>query len=303
MDKQQYAQQLQLLTKAPVLVDAPMSSYTTWKIGGPADLLLQPADTDELAAIMAYLHEHDLPWIAIGNGSNLLVGDKGIRGAVIRTANCLTGTRWLGDTVTAGAGVLLPRLAIEAAERSLGGLAFAGGIPGSIGGAVRMNAGAYGYNIGPLVTAIEVVEYNGHKRTIGAEELTFAYRNSNLFDVPAIVANVTLQLPACPREESLAQIRHYNQQRCLKQPLEFPSCGSVFRNPEGDHAGRLVEVTGLRGLRVGNAQVSVKHGNFIVNLGGATAADVRGVIEEVQQRVYANTGFKLEPEVKMIGEF
>lgn len=198
---------------------------------------------------------------------------------------------------------MLPTLAIEAAERAFCGMEFAAGIPGSIGGAVRMNAGAYGNNIGEYVTQVEAIEYNGTIKIISAEELSFAYRESNLFDLEAIVSSVTLRLPSGNREQSLEKIQELLRLRSLKQPLEFPSCGSVFRNPANDHAGRLVEIAGLRGMQIGGAAVSKKHGNFIVNVGGARARDVRALIADVQKRVEDFSGIHLEPEVKFVGEF
>jgi len=294
---------LQQFLKKPILYDEPMRLHTTWKIGGPADLFLQPADEDELAQVLKFLHENEIPWLAIGNGSNLLVGDKGIRGAVIKMGEAFSGTHWEENTVEVKAGTLLAVLSLEAAERSFSGLEFARGIPGSMGGAVRMNAGAYGGNIGNYVIRVNGVSFTGEPVTVEGEALSFAYRNSSLFDLDAIVTRVTLKLEPGNREQSLEMMKDFLQRRSLAQPLEYPSCGSVFRNPPNEHAGLLVENTGLRGLKIGNAQVSLKHGNFIVNLGGATAADVRELISEVQEQVYAYTGIRLEPEVKFVGEF
>ncbi len=296
-------QEIQGLLHLPVRKDEPMSAHTTWRIGGPADLYVQPTEEDELASLLSYLHTHEIPWLVIGNGSNLLVGDKGVRGVVIKMGEAFSGTTWTENTVEAKAGTLLSVLALEAAERSATGLEFARGIPGSIGGAVRMNAGAYGGNIGNFVTQVHGVSYSGEKVSVAGEEITFAYRNSSLFALDAVVTRVVLALQPGNREESMALMREYLQRRSFAQPLEYPSCGSVFRNPPNQHAGLLIENTGLRGLKCGQAQVSVKHGNFIVNLGNATAAEVRELIEMVQEKVYDFTGVKLEPEVKFIGEF
>jgi len=303
LDMNKVGEALQQFLKKPILYDEPMRLHTTWKIGGPADLFLQPADEDELAQVLKFLHENEIPWLAIGNGSNLLVGDKGIRGAVIKMGEAFSGTHWEENTVEVKAGTLLAVLSLEAAERSFSGLEFARGIPGSMGGAVRMNAGAYGGNIGNYVIRVNGVSFTGEPVTVEGEALSFAYRNSSLFDLDAIVTRVTLKLEPGNREQSLEMMKDFLQRRSLAQPLEYPSCGSVFRNPPNEHAGLLVENTGLRGLKIGNAQVSLKHGNFIVNLGGATAADVRELISEVQEQVYAYTGIRLEPEVKFVGEF
>lgn len=303
LDIQQTGMELQAFLQQPVLTQEAMSAHTTWKIGGPADLFLQPSSEQELQQVLAYLYTHEIPWLVIGNGSNLLVGDKGIRGAVIKMGEAFSGSAWRGQDVEVCSGMLLAALALEAAERSLCGIEFARGIPGSVGGAVRMNAGAYGGNIGNFVTAVHGVSYTGEPVHVSGEQITFAYRNSSLFDLDAVVTRVCLHLELGDREEIMALMKDYAQRRSKAQPLEYPSCGSVFRNPPNDHAGRLVEMTGLRGLRNGNAAVSQKHGNFIINLGGATAAEVRELIELVQDRVYQYAGVHLEPEVRFMGEF
>ena len=303
MDIKQTASELQAFLQQPVLCEEAMSAHTTWKIGGPADLFLQPSSEEELQKILSYLYQHELPWLVIGNGSNLLVGDKGVRGAVIKMGDAFAGSTWRGQEVEACSGMLLATLALEAAERSFQGIEFARGIPGSVGGAVRMNAGAYGGNIGNFVTAVSGISYTGEPIRVQGEQITFAYRNSSLFDLDAIVTRVCLRLEPGDRDAIMDLMKDYAQRRSKAQPLEYPSCGSVFRNPPNDHAGHLVEITGLRGLRNGNAAVSQKHGNFIINLGGATAAQVRELIELVQERVYQYAGIHLEPEVRFVGEF
>ncbi len=303
MNKTEWQAALQAIVQKPVLIDASMRNYTTWKIGGKADYLVEPSNEDELANLLAFLNEKEMPWQVLGHGSNILVGDKGIRGIIIRMGEAFSNAKWKDNTVYAQAGKMLPQLALEAAERSLSGLEFAAGIPGSLGGAIRMNAGAYGSTIGQYVTKVEIIEYTGQRRILDSSDITFAYRNSSLFDIEAIVCGVMLTLPQGNREDSLAEIKRLLQQRSLHQPLEFPSCGSVFRNPANDHAGRLIELANLRGMQIGGAMVSKKHGNFIINLGGARAKDVHELIEEIQKRVYEYAGINLEPEVKMIGEF
>lgn len=300
---EKYADALQKLMQKPVILNEPMSKHTTWKIGGPADLFLRPSGQEELGAVLAFIHQEGLPFLVIGNGSNILVGDKGIRGAVIQLGSSYSQRHWREEGVKALAGAMLPALAIEAAERSFGGMEFAAGIPGSLGGAVRMNAGAYGNTIGQYVTKVEAFEYNGSIKTITAEELSFAYRESNLFALDLIVSSVTLKLKKGNRKESLEKIQDLLRKRSLTQPLEFPSCGSVFRNPLNDHAGRLIERAGLRGMQIGGAAVSKKHGNFIINLGGALAMDVQQLIAEITRRVEESTGLHLETEVKLVGEF
>ena len=303
MDIQQTATELQRILRQPVLMQEPMSAHTTWKIGGPADLFLQPASEEELSALLSYLHTKEIPWLVVGNGSNLLVGDQGVRGAVIKMGEAFSGSTWRGQEVDVCSGMLLAALALEAAEHALTGLEYARGIPGSVGGAVRMNAGAYGGNIGNAVTQVRGISYTGEPVLVSGEQITFSYRNSSLFDLDAIITRVNLHLEPGNRDEIMEQMKEYAQRRSLSQPLEYPSCGSVFRNPPNDHAGHLVEMAGLRGLRNGNAAVSQKHGNFIINLGGATAAQVRELIELVQERVYQYAGIRLEPEVRFVGVF
>lgn len=287
---------------APQL-DVPLREHTTWRIGGPADVLATPSDEDELAAVLAFVHENHIPWLVIGNGSNLLVADRGVRGVVVKMAEPFSRAVWRGEEVEAMAGMLLAALALEAAERGLQGLEFARGIPGSVGGGVRMNAGAYDGRLGDFVTGVTAVDYRGKRVTLGRDEITFAYRNSSLFDLDAVITRVSLRLQPGERDEIMARMKDYSQRRSLAQPLEFPSCGSVFRNPEGDHAGHLIEMAGLRGVKINGAEVSQKHGNFIINRGNATAADVRELIELVQERVYAYAGVRLTPEVKFVGDF
>ncbi|MCL1905510.1 MAG: UDP-N-acetylmuramate dehydrogenase [Clostridiales bacterium] len=303
MNKKELKSALAAILREPVQTDVPMLKHTTWQIGGRADNMAYPADEEELSALLKFLTAENMPWMVIGNGSNILVGDKGIRGVVIRLGENFSFTEWREQSVTAGAGKMLPALALEAAERGLVGLEFAAGIPGSLGGAVRMNAGAYGSAIGEFVTKIEVMEYSGQKCVLEASDMTFSYRVSSLFDMDVVVCRVSLALDTGSREYSMGEMQRLLHLRGLNQPLEFPSCGSVFRNPPNDHAGRLIELANLRGLQIGGAAVSKKHGNFIINLGGARAKDVKDLIEEVQQRVYDYSGIRLEPEVRMVGEF
>jgi UDP-N-acetylmuramate dehydrogenase len=303
MNKETLAAELQAFLREPVKIDAPLASLTTWNIGGPADILVYPSSEDELAAVLAYLAARDIHWLVIGNGSNLLAGDLGFRGVVIKMGEPFASVQWRGLTVEASAGILLCTLALEAAERGAAGLEFARGIPGSLGGAVRMNAGAYGNFIGQFVTQINAVDYRGERITLGREEVEFSYRDSSLFQLSAVISRVTLELQPGEREQIMAKIKEYQQKRSLSQPLEFASCGSVFRNPANDYAGRLIQLAGLQGMQIGGVAVSKKHGNFFVNLGGATAADARELIAEVQRQVYEYSGVHLEPEVKIVGEF
>ncbi|MCL1816136.1 MAG: UDP-N-acetylmuramate dehydrogenase [Clostridiales bacterium] len=303
MDKAEWLEAFASILTAGAKSNVPMSKHTTWRIGGRADFMVMPATEEELSKLLKLLTAEKMPWLVIGNGSNVLVGDKGIRGTVIKMGENFSTTTWQGRQVIVGAGKMLPDLARQAAGNSLGGLEFAAGIPGSLGGALRMNAGAYGSCIGDYVSEIEVLEHNGEKRILKAADISFAYRDSSLLNMEAVVCRVTLDLLAGEVDKSLDEIARLQHLRNLNQPLEFPSCGSVFRNPPNDHAGRLIELANLRGLQIGGAAVSKKHGNFIINLGGARAKDVCELITEVIDKVYNYSGIRLVPEVRMVGEF
>lgn len=287
---------------------APMREYTSWQIGGPADWLLEPCDYAGALSVMEYCQREEIPLTVIGRGTNLLVSDKGIRGVVLRIGENLSRVEYLpGGLVCAEAGVLLAALSRQTAEDGLSGLEWACGIPGNLGGALMMNAGAYGSSIGEYVTEVEAAAYNEAEnksavlQRLSGEQLHFGYRSGCL--APGMVAlRVTLRLRPGNAEKSLAEIAGILQSRRQNQPLDYPSAGSVFRNPEGSHAGYLIEQAGCKGLTVGGAQVSEKHGNFIINMGGATAADVLALIDKVQGIVAAKSGYELEREVRLLGE-
>lgn len=287
--------------KGEVLIDAPMKQYTTWKIGGPADCLVLPKDAEDIAAAIRFAAEHEIPYRVIGNGSNLLVLDGGIEGMVIRVGESISDFTIDGTLLTAGAGCILARMARETAKRGFRGIEWAAGIPASLGGAAYMNAGAYGHCFYETLEAVEMIDRQGNIRMISAEELSSSYRHTSLMDDNAIVTKVMIRLEHGDKEALMASVEETLRSRREKQPLDLPSAGSVFKNPEGSHAGYLVELSGLRGKRIGNAQVSEKHGNFIVNLGDCTAADVLALIAEVQAEVKQQQGYELETEVLLIG--
>ena len=289
-------------TAKELLLEEPMAKHTSFRIGGPADVLAQPADEAELAALLKRAAEHAVPVTLIGNGSNLLVRDKGIRGLVIKLSNSFSDMKALGNELTFGSGISLAMASKKAASLSLSGLEFAVGIPGTIGGAVYMNAGAYDGEMAKVVTCVRVMDMQGKISELQASELDFAYRHTALQNSGWIVISVTVALQPGEAESIAAKMADFSQRRISKQPLELPSAGSMFKRPVGYFAGTLIEQTGLKGYTVGGAQVSTKHAGFVVNVGGATAKDVLQLISDVQSKVFAAHGVRLEPEVLVLGE-
>ena len=307
------------LPQLSLMKDEPMKKHTTFRIGGPADYYAEP-DVSQISKLIEIAKACDMPVAVIGNGSNLLVGDKGIRGLVIgigkgmsaidvteavaqqSTAQDFT-AQGNGRIITAGAGAILAAVAAKAAEASLSGLEFASGIPGSVGGAVVMNAGAYGGEIKDVLIDATVLTAEGELKTVTRDELDLSYRHSIVPEKGYIVLSARFMLTPKPQDEIKAYMAELRAKRVEKQPLEYPSAGSTFKRPEGYFAGKLIMDAGLRGYSVGDAQVSGKHCGFVVNKGEATAADVLTLIKDVQETVLKQFGVKLEPEVKMIGEF
>ena len=285
-----------------VLRDEPMSSHTTFRIGGPADYFVMPSSAGEIRRITELCTDQKIPYYVIGNGSNLLVGDKGYRGVIIQVFKNMRDIQVEGETVRAQAGALLSKVA-AAYEAELEGFEFASGIPGTLGGAVRMNAGAYGGEIKHVLKSAEVLTPEGEVLTLSAEEMKLGYRTSIVSKMDYVVLGAELSLKKGKKEEIRAKMDELKEKRVSKQPLEYGSAGSTFKRPEGYFAGKLIEDAGLRGFRVGNAQVSEKHCGFVINLGGATAREVSELMESVVRKVEAASGVRLEPEVKRIGEF
>ena len=292
-----------LLGGAKVFVNEAMASHTTFKIGGPADYFVKPETVEELAAVLKLCKEEEVPYFILGNGSNLLVGDKGFRGVVIQLYKNFDGMTIEGTTVTAKAGAMLVRVAKESGKAGLTGLEFASGIPGTIGGAMVMNAGAYGGEMKDVVTSVTVLTKDGEIKKLSGEEMNFRYRGSVVEDEDYIVLEAVMELKEGNLEEIQARMAELTVQRKTKQPIEFPSAGSTFKRPEGYFAGKLIQDAGLRGFQVGGAQVSEKHCGFVINAGGATAADVMSLMQQVSDKVNEEFGVTLEPEVKRIGEF
>ncbi len=282
---------------------APMSEHTTFKIGGAADVLIFPSNIEEVAAIIRLADEFNLPCTILGNGSNVLILDKGIRGVVIKFSDKFFGTiRAEGEKIIAGAGAMLKDVSKFAAEKSLSGLEFAVGIPGSIGGAIYMNAGAYGGEMKNIVAKVIAVSKSAEILTFNADSLNLGYRQSIFQQNGCAICEVELNLVQGNFDEIKNQMAEFTRKRESKQPLEFPSAGSTFKRPKGNFAGTLIDKTGLKGLKVGGAMVSEKHAGFVVNAGGATAEDVLNLIAEVRRRVNEMHGVTLTPEVRIIGE-
>lgn len=284
-----------------VLVDEPMSGHTTFRVGGPADLFVIPRDVDSLrAALLACKQAGVEPYI-MGKGSNLLVADEGLRGAVVQLAGNLSQVDVDGTTVVAQAGVSNSKVAALALRSSLAGYEFAAGIPGTVGGAAIMNAGAYGGEFKDVATSVTCLTRDYEVVEVPAGQTDWSYRHSMMGDAGMIVVSATLELQPGNADEIQAHMEDLAHRRSDKQPLDLPSAGSTFKRPEGHFAGKLIQDAGMQGHQVGGAQVSTKHAGFVVNVGGATAADVRQVIADVQKRVFDQFGVMLQPEVRLWG--
>ena len=285
-----------------ITLDEPMYKHTTFKIGGPADVFVQPRDDEELAFVVQTCKEAGVPCFILGNGSNLLVKDDGIRGVVVSTVN-LSNLRLLGDNkILAGAGVLLSSLSKFAYASNLAGLEFAEGIPGSVGGAVVMNAGAYGGEISQIFHTATIFNSNFQLIELSSADMAFSYRKSTAQKAGHVVMSAIFQLSPGDAKKIAAKMAECKESRTSKQPLNLPSAGSTFKRPPGKFAGKLIMDCGLRGYAVGRACVSEKHCGFVVNNGGATASDVLAVMEHVEYTVQKKFGIRLEPEVKIVGE-
>ena len=293
----------ELLGRDHVLTDEPMKQHTTFKIGGPADYFLVPETGEEVGEIIKICRKTDTPYFILGNGSNLLVGDGGYRGAVIQVYRNMSAVTVEGTTITAQAGALLSAVAAAAKNASLTGFEFAGGIPGTVGGAAVMNAGAYGGEMKDVLVEVTVMDAEGKIFAIPAEKLELGYRTSVIKKAGYIVLEAKIRLKKGDQEAIRERMKELTIQRTTKQPLEYPSAGSTFKRPEGYFAGKLVMDSGLRGYQVGGARISEKHCGFVINAGDATAKDVRTLMDNVRDIVYEKYGVTLEPEVKFLGEF
>ena len=292
-----------LLGKDRVLVDEPMKRHTIFRIGGPADFFLLPSTVDEVRGILEICREEELPYFILGNGSNLLVSDKGYRGVIIQLYRNFSNISVEGNEICASSGALLSQIAAAARNASLTGFEFAGGIPGTLGGAVFMNAGAYGGELKDVLKEAVVMTEQGEILTLPVEKLDMGYRTSRIKKAGYLVLEARLVLEQGDMDKIRDTTKDLTEKRVSKQPLEYPSAGSTFKRPEGYFAGKLIMDAGLRGYQVGDAQVSEKHCGFVINKGNATAADVLTLIENVREKVQEQFGVTLEPEVKFLGEF
>lgn len=294
-----------LIPAGRLLRDEGLDRHTTCRIGGPADVMCLPATRSELLDVVTAANVREIPWLVVGNGSNILFSDEGFRGLVIkiRGAAPAEGTLWHlereDERIRAGAGVSLPRLARSAAAAGLGGLEFCTGIPGVVGGSIRGNAGAHGSDLGAVLESIEMIKPPGDIVTIRASEAGFSYRESGI-DPEGIVTGAVFRLTPDEPENVYERIRDFTEYRKRTQPSSDQSAGCMFKNPEGDRAGRLIDAAGCKGLQVGGSRVSDIHGNFVINQGGATASDALRLIDLVRERVFERTGVALELEVRVM---
>lgn len=283
--------------------DEIMAKHTTFRIGGSADYYLCPHSRAELQKILEICKKENLPFFILGNGSNLLVSDKGYRGVIIQLWKNLSDIEVQGNCIKAQAGALLSKIAAEALGEGLAGMEFAAGIPGTLGGAVVMNAGAYGGEMKDILKEVKVLDADGKVCILTKEELKLGYRTSIVKEKGYIVLSAVIELKKGDKEAIRAKMEELKEARVSKQPLNMPSAGSTFKRPEGHFAGKLIMDANLRGFSVGGAQISEKHCGFVVNKGNATAKDVTDLMNEVQRRVKEQFGVELEPEVKFLGEF
>lgn len=298
-----YDRLVEIVREEQVKIDEPMKDHTTFRVGGPADYFVMPETADEVRELVGMCKTEEIDYHIVGNGSNLLVSDRGVRGVVIQIGRAMNRIESKDNILTAQAGALLSAVAARALEEGLTGFEFAAGIPGTLGGACVMNAGAYGGEMKDVLDKVIVLTPEGKIRAVAAEELELGYRTSIIAKKGYVVLESVIRLEKGEREEIRAMMEELKDRRVSKQPLEYPSAGSTFKRPEGYFAGKLIQDAGLRGFAVGKAQVSEKHCGFVINQGGATAADVAELIRQIADKVEKQFGVRLEPEVKKLGEF
>ena len=291
-----------ILQSSEVLYNEPLRNYSFTKTGGNAEILVKINNEKDLQNVIAYSNENNIELTILGNGSNVLISDNGIQGIVALTSDMNDIELLEGDVISCYAGLTLKELTDFCIENSITNLEFSCGIPGSVGGAIFMNAGAYGGEMKEVVQKVEVFTKNGEKKIYTNEQMEFSYRHSAIQETKEIISRVYFQMKKGNKEEIVSKVEELNKMRSDKQPLEYPSRGSVFKRPEGYFAGKLIQDAGLQGLTVGGAQVSKKHAGFMVNINSATCEDYKNLIKEVQQKVLEDSGVELECEVKILGE-
>lgn len=294
---------LEGLVKGEVLFDDPMKNHTSFHIGGPADALVIPRDELDLKNLLSFCKKQDIPLIVIGNGTKLLVSDEGIDGIVVKMSGCFDSVLISRSVVKVGAGFSLGSLSRLMVDHRLSGLEFAVGIPGTVGGAVVMNAGAHGSMMSDVVTNVTLMDFNGDISKCQKIDMSFGYRQSKFQNDPCIILTVEMRLRKNNAEMIRKRMHKYIRWRKKRQPQDMPSAGSIFKNPKGISAGQLIDMTGLKGLRIGNAKISEKQANFILNLGNATAQDVISLMKKAQKEALRKFGIMLEPEIKILGRF
>lgn len=289
-----------LLTSEQVKTAVPLSTLTTMRVGGPADVVVTPYGKDEVKAVIRKLAEEAVPFVVLGHGSNVIGSDIGYDGVIIRVSENLQRISVQGNIIVAEAGASMASIARIAASKSLTGLEFASGIPGTLGGAIYMNAGAYGSEMKNIIQEVEVMDLTGKIHHLDRSEMEFGYRHSVLMSKSWTCLSATLMLEEGNQEAILQRMKELSEQRREKQPLEYPSAGSTFKRPEGHFAGALIQEAGLKGFSIGGAQVSEKHAGFVINKGGATCQDILDLVAEVKKRVRESSGVELEPEIQYL---
>lgn len=297
-----YNELLDIVGKENIMMDEPMKKHVSFRVGGPADILVRPINEEQLKEILLYIKSEEIPYLIIGNGSNLLVRDGGIRGVVVELSDNFSDFKIDGNKIEIKAGALLSRIGNAALREELKGFEFASGIPGTFGGALAMNAGAYGGEIKDIVKTVKVMDKDGNILELSNEEMHFGYRRSTIVEKGYVALSAVVELEKGNYDDIKATMDDLRDRRTSKQPLNFASAGSTFKRPEGYFAGKLIQDSGLKGLSIGDAQVSEKHSGFVINRGNATAKELLDLMFAIKSTVNAKFGVMLEEEVKIVGE-
>lgn len=298
------ADELRQFVRGIVKQNEPMAHHTTFGVGGPADVYVEPADEEDLAELLKWTHENGIPWMVLGAGANMLVSDSGIRGLVIRMGKPFARVKIEGEKIFCGAGASLDKVVDMAVQAGLAGLEYATAVPGTIGGAILMNAGTYRGWVGDVVETVRVLRVDGHREELSREDMQFSYKHTVLMgDTSRIITSVTFILKPGIKEEMVRTVQQLKRRRNETQPAEGRSAGCMFKNPEGMSAGWMIQEAGLKGMRIGGALVSDKHANFILNIDNASASDLRRLSEEVRKIVEQKFGITLEYEVRLVGDW